>query len=154
MSPFFTPTLLCFLFRLVHFAIHFLTGTRTPDEVVAKVKTFRAQDASGLMSTCKTEISAKSVPVASAAVSASAAAPAAVPKSSPGLSAAAAPDAPAAAEEDDWTSSEQKALEVLAFYCHPVNVHRIACVTLLQMALKEFPPSMAPADRWKAISTR
>jgi hypothetical protein len=133
-------------------------GTRTPDEVVAKVKTFRAQDASGLMSTCKTEISAKAVPAASAASSGSAAAPtssSAVPKSSPGLSAAAAPDAPAAAaEEDDWTSSEQKALEVPNSSCQPSDCHRFQFVICLQMALKEFPPSMAPADRWKAISTR
>ena len=93
---------------LVHFAV---AGTRTPEEVVAKVKTFRAQDSSGLMSTVKSDLSAKAAPSSAAAP---AAAPSAAPKSSPSLSAAAAPNdvsVAAACEEDDWTSSEQKALE-------------------------------------------
>ncbi len=92
-----------------------LSGTRTPEEVVAKVKTFRSQDASGLMSTVKSEISAKAVPSATSAAATLSAPASASIKSSPSLSAAEAPDAAAASmvsEEDDWTSSEQKALEV------------------------------------------
>ncbi len=128
-------------------------GTRTPEEVVAKVKTFRSQDASGLMSTVKSEISAKSAP---SAVSAPASA---APKSSPSLAAAATPDVPAAAassatEEDDWTSSEQKALEVQMRFRELCQFLAVVASFLLQLALKEFPASMAPADRWKAIATR
>jgi hypothetical protein len=111
----------CYRVCVPTFPVFSVAGTRTPDEVVAKVKTFRAQDASGLMSTVKTDLSAKSAP-SSAGASAAAASAAAVasaasaPKSSPALSASAAPDASveSVSEEDDWTSSEQKALEVCA----------------------------------------
>jgi hypothetical protein len=94
-----------------------VAGTRTPEEVVAKVKTFRAQDSSGLMSTVKSDLSAKAAPSSAAPP---AAAPAAAPQSSPSLSAAAAPNdvsVAATCEEDDWTSSEQKALEVPVPLC-------------------------------------
>jgi hypothetical protein len=76
------------------------------------VKTFRAQDASGLMSTVKTEISAKPAAAAPAPAPCPADAASSSSKSSPALTAALAPDASALPEEDDWTSSEQKALEV------------------------------------------
>ncbi len=109
---------MCAKFSRLLFSV---SGTRTPDEVVAKVKTFRAQDASGLMSTVKTDLSAKSAPSSAGASAATASSAAAVsassaPKSSPALSASAAPDASveSVSEEDDWTSSEQKALEVCA----------------------------------------
>ncbi len=127
-------------------------GTRSPEEVVAKVKTFRAQDASGLMSTVKTEISAKPAAAASAPASGPADTSSSTSKSSPALSAAPAPDAAASAlpDEDDWTSSEQKALEVTA----ALSVRCCSFLNIVQLALKEFPASMAPADRWKAIATR
>ena len=111
-----------------------VSGTRTPDEVVAKVKTFRAQDASGLMSTVKTDLSAKSAPPSAGATAASgscaaAASASTASKSSPGLSASAAPDASveSVSEEDDWTSSEQKALEVrvLLHQITPSEIHFI-----------------------------
>jgi hypothetical protein len=108
-----------------------VSGTRTPDEVVAKVKTFRAQDASGLMSTVKTDLSAKSAPPSAGATAASgscaaAASASAASKSSPSLSASAAPDASveSVSEEDDWTSSEQKALEVRSCSCSPNHTIR------------------------------
>jgi hypothetical protein len=106
------------MIHIRHYAPFFsfaFAGTRSPEEVVAKVKTFRAQDASGLMSTVKTEISAKPAAAASAPASGRDDAASSSTKSSPALTAALAPDAAASAlpEEDDWTSSEQKALEVL-----------------------------------------
>jgi hypothetical protein len=74
------------------------------------------------MSTVKSEISAKAAPSVTSAAAAVTSSAAAATKSSPSLVAAAAPDAPAAAassglEEDDWTSSEQKALEVYSSHC-------------------------------------